>query len=66
VVRTVRAVSDAELSETTTLFGQATVRKETALRTAYEHGVWTLGSTIPYLRLKGATPPAYQLVPAGS
>jgi DinB family protein len=27
---------------------------------SYEHAVWTLGQTIPYLRLNGVTPPAYK------
>ena len=32
------------------------------LKTAYEHGVWTLGATVPYLRLQGATPPGYNVI----
>lgn len=28
---------------------------------ALEHSVWTLGQVVPYLRLKGATPPAYDI-----
>jgi hypothetical protein len=31
------------------------------LNLSYEHAVWTLGATIPYLRLNGVTPPAYKL-----
>jgi hypothetical protein len=27
---------------------------------SYEHAVWTLGQTIPYLRLNGVTPPPYK------
>ena len=30
------------------------------LRLSYEHAVWTLGQTIPYLRLNGVTPPPYK------
>ena len=26
-----------------------------------EHSVWTLGQVVPYLRLNGATPPAYDI-----
>lgn len=26
-----------------------------------EHSVWTLGQTVPYLRLNGVTPPAYKI-----
>lgn len=27
---------------------------------SYEHSAWTLGQTVPYLRLNGVTPPAYK------
>ena len=27
---------------------------------SYEHAVWTLGQTIPYMRLNGVTPPGYK------
>lgn len=30
------------------------------LALTYEHAVWTLGQTIPYLRLNGVTPPPYK------
>ncbi len=30
------------------------------LTLSYEHAVWTLGQTVPYLRLNGVTPPAYK------
>jgi hypothetical protein len=30
------------------------------LTLSYEHAVWTLGQTIPYLRLNGVTPPGYK------
>jgi hypothetical protein len=30
------------------------------LQLSYEHAVWTLGQTIPYLRLNGVTPPGYK------
>lgn len=60
------AMSPAELTSTGTLFGQVPdVPKWKIARTAYEHGVWTLGATVPYLRLQGATPPSYDLVPGG-
>jgi hypothetical protein len=31
------------------------------LQLSYEHAVWTLGQTIPYLRMNGVTPPSYKL-----
>jgi hypothetical protein len=30
------------------------------LTLSYEHAVWTLGQTVPYLRLNGVTPPGYK------
>ena len=62
----VTSMTDEELREETQLFGQATVRKWKLLQTAYEHGVWTLGATVPYLRLNGSAPPGYNLIPGGN
>lgn len=31
------------------------------LEMSLEHSVWTLGQVVPYLRLKGATPPSYDI-----
>lgn len=64
---------DAMLSEMTvqdletpgSLFGQLERPRWMIVRVAYEHGVWTLGATVPYLRLAGASPPGYNLVPGG-
>ena len=58
-------MSAAELAEIGTLFGQVPAPRWKIARTAYEHGVWTLGATVPYLRLQGATPPGYDLIPGG-
>lgn len=33
---------------------------------AREHGIWTLGQLIPYLRLNGIQPPTYALFPNGN
>ena len=30
------------------------------LTLSYEHAAWTLGQTVPYLRMNGVTPPAYK------
>ena len=57
------SMTEAEYNTETQLFGQATVPKWQLVKTAYEHGVWTLGATVPYLRLQGGTPPAYNLIP---
>lgn len=57
-------MSDADLHADVDLFGQATVTKMKLVQTAYEHGTWTLGATVPYLRLNGAVPPGYNLIPS--
>lgn len=61
----IQGMSDAELQEEGTLFGQIPTPKWKIVELAYEHGVWTMGSLVPYLRLNGVTPPSYGLVPGG-
>lgn len=56
-------MSDADMGGETGLFGQATVERWKLIQTAYEHAVWTLGATVPYLRLEGSAPPGYNLIP---
>ena len=62
----VTAMTEEQLHEETELFGQATVQKWKLVQTAYEHGVWTLGATVPYLRLNDSAPPGYNLIPGGN
>lgn len=57
------AMSAADLNTEGRLFGRIPLPKWQIVETAYEHGVWTLGATIPYVRLQGGTPPAYRIVP---
>jgi len=59
----IAGLSTEGMTEETSLFGQAMVERWKLAQLAYEHGVWTLGATVPYLRLQGATPPAYDLIP---
>lgn len=56
-------MSDEDLHAETSLFGQATVQKWQLVKTAYEHAVWTLGATVPYVRSQGGTPQGYNLIP---
>lgn len=65
VAEIVSAMGDAELQEEGTLFGQIPTPKWKIVELAYEHGVWTMGSLVPYMRLNGVTPPSYGLVPGG-
>ena len=52
-----------DLRGETSLFGRATVSRLKLAQTAYEHGVWTLGATVPYVRLQGGAPSGYNLIP---
>ena len=63
IAEMLNAMTDENLHEETQLFGQATVQKWVLVKTAYEHAVWTLGATVPYLRLNGSAPPGYNLIP---
>ena len=58
-------MSDEEMMADANLFGQATVKKWKLVQTAYEHAVWTLGATVPYVRSQGGTPPGFNLIPSG-
>ncbi len=57
------SMSDDEMMADAQLFGQATVKKWKLVQTAYEHAVWTLGATVPYVRSQGGTPPGFNLIP---
>ncbi len=61
VMAMVESATAESLMEEGNLFGSPKVNWK-ILRTAYEHGVWTLGATVPYLRLQGATPPGYNVI----
>ena len=56
-------MSDDEMMADAQLFGRATVKKWKLVQTAYEHAVWTLGATVPYVRSQGGTPPGFNLIP---
>lgn len=59
----IMAQTPATLQEETQLFGQATVQRWELIQAAYEHAVWTLGATVPYVRMQGGTPGGYNLIP---
>lgn len=56
-------MSPEELRAPGSLFGQLERPRWMIVQVAHEHGVWTLGATVPYLRMNGAAPPGYNLVP---
>lgn len=44
-------------------FGRIPLPKWQIIQAAFEHGIWTLGQTVPYVRLQGGTPHSYGIVP---
>ena len=57
-IEMIGALSDADLVKEVTLFGNKLVMHR-ALMLLLDHFPWTLGQTVPYLRLNGINPPAY-------
>lgn len=53
-----QAVSDAAMTQEITQFGKKLPRYR-ALMEVLDHFPWTLGQTVPYLRMNGVTPPTY-------
>ncbi|MEO8622757.1 MAG: DinB family protein, partial [bacterium] len=53
-----KGVSDAAMQENIVQFGNKVTRAR-ALMELLDHFPWTLGQTVPYLRMNGVTPPAY-------
>ena len=53
-----RGVTDASMQENIVQFGNKVTRGR-ALMELLDHFPWTLGQTVPYLRLNGVTPPEY-------
>ena len=57
-IQMLRGVSDAAMEENIVQFGNKVTRGR-ALMELLDHFPWTLGQTVPYLRLNGVTPPEY-------
>ena len=57
-IQMLRGVSDAAMQENIVQFGNKVTRAR-ALMELLDHFPWTLGQTVPYLRLNGVTPPEY-------
>lgn len=58
VVARVKRLTPEELTSDLTSYGR-TQSRGAWMRWVQEHTAWTLGQTVPYLRLHGVTPPAY-------
>lgn len=59
------AMSAADLQAEGRLFGRVPLPKWQIIEAAFEHGIWTLGQTVPYVRLQGGTPQSFRINPAG-
>jgi len=57
-IEMLKGVSDAAMLENIVQFGNK-VSRGRALMELLDHFPWTLGQTVPYLRLNGVTPPEY-------
>ena len=57
-IEMLRGVSDKAMDEQIVQFGNKVTRGR-ALMELLDHFPWTLGQTVPYLRLNGVTPPEY-------
>lgn len=60
----VTAMTAEDLRAEGRLFGRIPLPRWKIVELALEHGVWTLGATVPYVRLQGAAPHPYAIVPA--
>src|SRR3954463_10324455 len=57
-IQMLRGVTDAQMDQNIVQFGNKVTRAR-ALMELLDHFPWTLGQTVPYLRLNGVTPPEY-------
>lgn len=57
-IQMLQGVSDAAMTEEIVQFGKKLPRYR-ALMEVLDHFPWTLGQTVPYLRMNGVTPPTY-------
>ena len=57
-VEMLRGVKDADMLTEVNMFGNKVPRFR-GLMELLDHFPWTLGQTVPYLRMNGVTPPAY-------
>lgn len=57
-IQMLKGVSDVAMTEEITQFGKKLPRYR-ALMELLDHFPWTLGQTVPYLRIHGVTPPTY-------
>ena len=61
VLTALREATPAQLLKESKLFGFPLAPAWRWLELSHEHSAWTLGQTIPYLRLNRVNPPAYNM-----
>jgi uncharacterized damage-inducible protein DinB len=61
VLTLLRKATPATLTKSVSVWKQPEQPTWVWLTLSHEHSVWTLGQTVPYLRLNGVTPPAYSI-----
>lgn len=60
VLDALRAATPAVLARRMPMFDAGVESAARWMEMSREHAVWTLGQTVPYLRLNGVTPPVYK------
>jgi hypothetical protein len=60
LLESLKAATPSQLLKQTTLYNLPAQSATRWLSLSYEHAAWTLGQTVPYLRLNGVTPPEYK------
>jgi hypothetical protein len=61
LLKALQQAPPAQLRKPVAIYGQPPQRALRLAALTYEHSVWTLGQTVPYLRLNGVTPPDYKM-----
>ena len=56
-----KQATPAQLNRRVAIYGQPPQPAGRLAALSFEHSVWTLGQTVPYLRLNGVTPPEYSM-----
>ncbi|MFN8580004.1 MAG: DinB family protein [Gemmatimonadaceae bacterium] len=61
MLRSLEKAPPAVMSKVSAIFGAPPAPGWKWIAMSFEHGTWTLGQVVPYLRLNKVTPPTYQI-----
>jgi roadblock/LC7 domain-containing protein len=61
MIAAIRDATPAQLSRVSAMYGQPAAPATRWLQLSLEHSVWTLGQTVPYLRLNRIPAPSYSM-----